>query len=58
MAILPIEGRAYNFKQDNAVGKIYVDYIKYLQQEINPRVEMYSLDDIQKFLSLYNGISL
>ena len=24
MAILPIEGRAYNFKQDNAVGKIYV----------------------------------
>ncbi len=58
MAILPIEGRAYNFKQDNAVGKIYVDYVKYLQQEINPRVEMYSLDDIQKFLSLYNGIKL
>ncbi len=58
MSILPIEGRAYNFKQDNVIGKIYVDYVKYLQQKINPRIEMYSLDDIQKFLSLYNGIKL
>lgn len=58
MAILPIEGRAYNFKQDNSVGKIYVDYVKYLKGEIHPSVKKYSLDDIQKFLSLYNGIKL
>lgn len=58
VAILPIEGRAYNFKQDNAVGKIYVDYVKYLKRETHPNVEKYSLDDIQKFLSLYNGIKL
>lgn len=58
MAILPIEGRAYNFKQDNAVGKIYVDYVKYLKGETHPSVKKYSLDDIQKFLSLYNGIKL
>lgn len=58
MAILPIEGRAYNFKQDNAIGKIYVDYVKYLKKKTNPEVGMYSLDDIQKFLSLYNGIKL
>lgn len=58
MAILPIEGRAYNFKQDNAIGKIYVEYVKYLQQTLNPKVKDYSLDDIQKFLSLYNGIKL
>ncbi len=58
MAILPIEGRAYNFKQDNAVGKIYVDYAKYLKGETHPSVKKYSLDDIQKFLSLYNGIKL
>ncbi len=58
MAILPIEGRAYNFKQDNAVGKIYVDYVKYLKVKTNPGLEMYSLDDIQKFLSIYNGIKL
>jgi signal transduction histidine kinase len=58
MEILPVEGCAYNFKQDNAVGKIYVDYVKYLKNKTNPRVEMYSLDDIQKFLSLYNGIKL
>jgi signal transduction histidine kinase len=58
MAILPIEGRAYNFKQDNAIGKIYVDYVKYLKSGTNPDIEKYSLDDIQKFLSLYNGIKL
>ena len=58
VAILPIEGRAYNFKQDNAVGKIYVDYVKYLKRETHPNLEKYSLDDIQKFLSLYNGIKL
>lgn len=58
MAILPIEGRAYNFKQDNAVGKIYVDYVKYVQQKANEKVAEYSLDDVQKFLSLYNGIKL
>lgn len=58
MAILPIEGRAYNFKQDNAVGKIYVDYVKYLKEKTNPGLEKYSLDDIQKFLSIYNGIKL
>lgn len=58
MAILPIEGRAYNFKQDNAIGKIYVDYAKYLKSETHPNLEKYSLDDIQKFLSLYNGIKL
>lgn len=58
MAILPIEGRAYNFKQDNAIGKIYVDYVKYLKSGTNPGIEKYSLDDIQKFLSLYNGIKL
>ena len=52
MAILPIEGRAYNFKQDNAIGKIYVDYVKYLKSGTNPGIEKYSLDDIQKFLSL------
>ena len=49
VAILPIEGRAYNFKQDNAVGKIYVDYVKYLKRETHPNLEKYSLDDIQKF---------
>ena len=58
VAILPIEGRAYNFKQDNAVGKIYVDYVKYLKRETHPNLEKYSLGDIQKFLSLYNGIKL
>ena len=58
MAILPIEGRAYNYKQDNAVGKIYVDYVKYMRREKNPEIEKYSLDDVQKFLSLYNGIKL
>lgn len=58
IAILPIEGRAYNFKQDNAIGKIYVDYVKYLKNQTHPGVENYSLDDIQKFLSLYNGIKL
>ncbi|MCM1155328.1 MAG: hypothetical protein NC314_01470, partial [Roseburia sp.] len=58
IAILPIEGRAYNFKQDNAIGKIYVDYVKYTQQKTNPGIEVYSLDDVQKFLSLYNGIKL
>ena len=58
VAILPIEGRAYIFKQDNAVGKIYVDYVKYLKRETHPNLEKYSLDDIQKFLSLYNGIKL
>lgn len=58
IVILPIEGRAYNFKQDNAIGKIYVDYVKYLKSQTYPSVENYSLDDIQKFLSLYNGIKL
>ena len=43
MEILPVEGCAYNFKQDNAVGKIYVDYVKYLKNKTNPRVEMLSL---------------
>ena len=56
--ILPIEGRAYNFKQDNIIGKTYVDYVKYLQKKENSKVEKYSLDDIQKFLALYNGIKL
>ena len=58
MAILPIEGRAYNFKQDSAIGKIYVDYVKCLKAKNDPKIENYSLDDIQKFLSLYNGIKL
>ena len=57
-AILPIEGRAYNFKQDNAVGKIYVDYVKFMQKKMNAKTGDYSLDDVQKFLSLYNGIKL
>lgn len=58
VAILPIEGRAYNFKQDNAVGKMYVDYVKYMKEKDDREVVEYSLDDIQKFLSLYNGIKL
>ena len=56
--ILPMEGCAYNFKQDNAVGKIYVDYAKYMYEKENNAIEKYYLDDIQKFLALYNGIKL
>lgn len=56
--ILPIEGKAYNFKQDNAVGKMYVEFAKYMAKETNKEIEKYSLDDVQKFLSLYNGIKL
>lgn len=58
IGILPIEGKAYNFKQDNAVGKMYVEYVKYMQQETSKIIEKYFLDDVQKFLSLYNGIKL
>mgnify|MGYP002083513968 CR=1 FL=1 len=58
LKILPIKGCAYNFKQDNAVGKMYIEYVKYLQHDSDREIEKYSLDDVQNFLSLYNGIKL
>ncbi|QHI71121.1 ATP-binding protein [Aminipila terrae] len=56
--ILPITGCAYNFKQDNAIGKMYVDFIKYLKENTNGRINDYSVSDIQNFLNQYSGIKL
>ena len=56
--ILPINGRVYNLKQDNAVGKMYIDFVQDMSKTFNQDLEVYSVSDVQKFLSLYNGIKL
>ncbi len=58
--ILPISGNVYSFKQDNAVGKMYIDFVK--KQKIKScdesLIKDYSVLDIQNFLKKYNGIKL
>lgn len=56
MEILPIEGEAYSFKQDSSIGKMYVEFAKYLA--INEELSNYELPDIKIFLSQYNGVKL
>lgn len=57
-SITPIKGCVYNFKQDNAVGKLYTEFVKFIKKDINYKLNQYSVNDIQKFLSMYNGIKL
>lgn len=55
--ILPLNGKIYSFKQNNAIGeKIIIESVKELENE-NSSNE-YSLNTLKKFLKDYNGIKL
>lgn len=56
--ILPIEGKAYSFKQDSSTGKMYIDFSKFMDNNHEKDLLMYELVDLKNFLSQFNGIKL
>lgn len=56
MDILPIEGKAYSFKQDSSIGKKYIEFAKYVDKDAD--LNKYSLSDMKNFLAQFNGVKL
>lgn len=56
MEIIPIEGKAYSFKQDSSIGKMYLEFAQSINK--NDELNEYNLDDMKDFLNQFNGVKL
>ncbi len=52
--IAEISGEIYSFKRDNAVGGLYLDFVK----EENEEFENITIRNVQSFLKHFNGVKL